>query len=160
MIIGYNRQTRPARDERGSIFLETTIAVVLATILFVALYGGINYGLLTIRLARENLRATEILTDKMEVIRLCTWDQVNTSNFIPSTFTVPFKIGGSTNNTKELVYNGTIRILSIPPGGPSAYSNDMRLVSLKLNWGTGKINRQRDLYTYISRYGLQNYMYK
>jgi hypothetical protein len=93
----------------------------------------------------------------MEVIRLCTWTQINTSNFIPTSFSVPFKVGGATNS--GLQYYGTIKISGPPAGVPTAYSNDMRLVSVTLDWGTNStMARHRQLYSYISRYGIQNYV--
>jgi hypothetical protein len=35
----------------------------------------------------------------------------------------------------------------------------MKKVIVTLNWTTGKLPRTRSISTYVSRYGLQNYIY-
>ena len=38
-------------------------------------------------------------------------------------------------------------------------SNDMKQVTVQLNWKTGSLDRSREFTTYICRDGLQNYIY-
>jgi len=48
----------------------------------------------------------------------------------------------------------------VSPGAlTSSYSNDMRQVTVQLTWQTGDTTRTREFNSYISRYGLQNYIY-
>jgi len=106
-------------------------------------------------LSRENVRATQILQDKMESIRLYNWDQINTTGFIPEEFVAPYYPNGSTNS--GVVYEGEVDISAAPVS--VSYSNDLRLVTVTVEWKSGGVERQRDMQTYISRYGLQHYIY-
>src|SRR5947207_1235688 len=66
---------------------EVVVAVALVAILFVSLYGGMTSGFAVTQSSRENLRATQIILQYMEGIRLYNWDQLTVSNWIPATFT-------------------------------------------------------------------------
>jgi hypothetical protein len=41
----------------------------------------------------------------------------------------------------------------------TAYSDEMKQVTITLNWTTGRINRSRSFTTFVARNGLQNYIY-
>jgi Tfp pilus assembly protein PilV len=158
MILRIENATRKG-NEAAFALAEALIALVVLALMVLTLYGGVTSGFATVQLAREDMRATQILTERMEVIRLCNWDQITSNGFIPSTFTVPYKIGGATNGT-ALVYNGTVTIRSIPPGLISTdYAKDMRSVTAGLSWNSGSQTRSRQITTYVSRYGIQNYIY-
>ncbi len=138
--------------------VEVITAVVIVGVLFMSLYAGISYSFAGIRLARENLRATQILTEKIEVVRLCTWEQVNSNGFLPAKFKAPYEPGGPTN---ALAFQGKILVRTAPVGLlPAQYSNDMRRVYVTVDWTSGGVDRTREVYTYVSRYGLQNYILK
>jgi len=127
------------------------ISVVLGAMIY-----GITAGTFTMRMARENLRATQILLEKVETIRLYSWDQVVYSNgFIPSTFTATYDPQGAPN--VGLTYNGTLTIGPAPVN--TMYSNDMRQIAVHLSWETGGLQRSRDFTSFISRNGLQDYIY-
>ena len=53
---------------------EVMVAAGVGAVLFVSLYLGIAQGAVVVQSCRENLRATQILQEKMETIRLYTWD--------------------------------------------------------------------------------------
>jgi len=63
----------------------------------------------------ENLRATQILEERMEVLRLIKWDDV-APGFIPDSFTAPFVATDSTNSTSTaaFAYTGTVSIAAAP----------------------------------------------
>ncbi|HMC96817.1 MAG TPA: hypothetical protein VKG92_04150, partial [Flavobacteriales bacterium] len=105
-------------------------------------------------MARENLRATQIMLEKTETIRLYSWDQVNMAGFVPAAFSAPYD-PNSTNS--GIIYNGRLIISGCPL--PVSYSNDMRQITVSLNWRTGNLDRSRTFTTYIARNGLQNYVY-
>ncbi|MEW6306314.1 MAG: type II secretion system protein [Verrucomicrobiota bacterium] len=133
---------------------EVMISVAIIGIMFVTLYGGISSGFGIVQLARENLRATQILLEKMETVRLYSWDQVNSNGFIPSTFSASF-YPGATNS--GIQYSGTISVTNV--SFTEAYSGDLRQVVLKVQWTSGQVVRNREMRTFVSRYGLQNYIY-
>jgi hypothetical protein len=41
----------------------------------------------------------------------------------------------------------------------TAYSDEMKQVTVSLNWTTSGINRSRSFTTFVARNGLQNYIY-
>src|SRR5688572_20403890 len=73
----------------GFTLVEIMVAVFLLGLSLTAFYGAFISGLGTLRVTRENLRATQILEERMEVIRLIKWDDV-APGFVPTTFTAPY----------------------------------------------------------------------
>jgi hypothetical protein len=106
-------------------------------------------------LARENLRATQIMQEKMETIRLYRWDQINSPGFIPEEFNEPFYAGNEEN--PRLLYSGKVAIDPVPM--TESYKDDLRMISIEIAWQSGNHLRQRRMKTFVSRYGLQNYIY-
>jgi prepilin-type N-terminal cleavage/methylation domain-containing protein len=135
--------------------VEVMVAVSIGGIVFVSLYAGFSSGFAVIQLARENLRGAQILQEKMETIRLYTWDQINKEGFIPTNFTDVFYVG--TQSASGLTYTGTVHIANAPL--TETYSNDLKLVTVEVTWSSAEILRKRRMESLISRYGLQNYIY-
>src|SRR5881409_3498524 len=138
---------RQRRLPQAFTVLELVVAMALIGLIVLAVYAAITSGMGTVRMARENLRATQILLDKMEVIRLYDWDQLNT-NFIPSTFIVNYDATTPSTNSGVLFY-GTVSLA--PSGAGTSYADDMKLVTVRLNWKTGQIARSRQSSTYVCR---------
>lgn len=143
------------RREAGATLVDVLFGAVIIGIMTVGLYVGFSQGFAVIQLARENLRATQILQEKMETIRLYTWDQVTVGGFIPTTFTAPFYAVGT--QTQGLTYNGRLTIANAPVA--ESYAADLREVTVEVTWTSGNVIRRRDMRTFISRYGLHNYIY-
>jgi len=120
-----------------------------------AMLSGITTGTFTMRMARENLRATQIMLEKVETIRLYSWDQINKSGFIPTTFTATYDPQGTPN--VGLTYTGSMSIASAPI--TSSYSNEMKIVTVHVSWQTCGLPREREFTSYIARNGLQDYIY-
>ena len=135
--------------------METLVAVCIAGMMFLTLYAGFSSGFAILQLSRENLRGTQILQEKLETLRLYNWDQLTNSSFIPSSFVENFYPAGQTN--VGISYTGTLAVASAPI--TESYSNDMRMITVNLQWTSAKILRKRDMTTFVSRYGLQNYIY-
>ncbi|MFM1770382.1 MAG: hypothetical protein RJA22_2911 [Verrucomicrobiota bacterium] len=133
------------------------MAVTVLGVLLLALYTGMSTAMFSTRLARENLRATEILLEKMEGIRLYSWDQVLTTGFIPTNFISYYYDTGASNGIGVgITYTGSVDLVSTPLTDVN-YSNEVRQLNLTLNWVSGGIPRTRSLTTYIARHGVQNY---
>ena len=142
---------RGHNQQRGAFtLLESLFAIVLIGGAAVAMYSAITWCFFSMRLAREDLKATQIMVEKMEVVRLCTWDQV-LSNAIPSNFSVPYS-GSVTGGLGAPIYNGAITLKK--PGMGWNYEDDLRLVTISLNWTNGGRVLRRETSTYISRYGV------
>src|SRR5437762_1383804 len=90
-------QLRRPGPRLGYTLVETLLAVGVTAIVAAALLGGLSSGFSIIQANRENARATQLLTEKMEMIRLFNWEQVNDPNYLPGSFTNYFD-PANTNN--------------------------------------------------------------
>jgi len=147
----------PGTHARRSAFtlVEVMIAVAILAIAFAGLCLGFCQGFAIIQVARENLRATQILQEKMETIRLYTWDQINAPGFIPDTFQTRFY--GNDAQQSGVLYNGQTTISDPPPS--ESYAADHKLITISLSWVSGNSQHQRQMTTLVSKYGLHNYIY-
>jgi len=145
---------RPGRYASGFSLVEVSVGMAVVATSAAALFSGFTSGFFTMQMARENFRATQILQEKTEMLRLYSWDQVNTAGFVPTTFATPYD-PSSTNG--GVVYQGTLTIAPCPVA--ASYSSEMRQVTITLNWRTGALNRSRTFKTYVAHHGLQNYVY-
>ena len=160
MKIRISNQTTAETGSRAFTLMEVLVAVAIISIEFVSLYLGMTQGFAIVQVARENLRATQILQEKTEIIRLYTWDQINTAGFIPPTFWAAFyPAGPQTNQVNQGVnYQGTMTISDVPPPmNTASYASDMKLVVVGVDWASGNVQRHREMRTLVSRYGLHNY---
>jgi|SRR6266478_4051427 len=155
MKIKQTLRSRLLRKLAGFSLFEATLGMGIISAVAGAVFSGISTGTLTMRLSRENLRATQIMLEKVETIRLYSWDQVTNSAFIPATFSATYDPQGAPN--VGLTYTGTMTIASAPIG--ASYSGDMRMVTVHLSWQTSGIQQDREFSSYIARNGLQSYIY-
>ena len=150
-----SRASQRRRRESGITLVDVMFGAIIIGVMVVGLYVGFSQGFAVIQLSRENLRATQILQEKMETVRLYTWDQVRNPGFIPSTFTAPFY--AIAEQSEGLIYSGRLTIANAPVA--ESYANDLRLVTVEVTWNSGNVLRRRDMQSMISRYGLHNYIY-
>jgi len=150
---------RHAKKSRSaSTITEVLVASVIMAISAAALMRALAGGFKTMQRARENQRATQILMEQAEMIRLYSWEQVNRPGVIPTQFTVPYdpqRPGGG-----GLYYTCKVSITDVPASAFStSYSANMRLVKLMLEWKSNSLMRYRTNYTLVARDGFQNYVY-
>lgn len=145
---------RRLRKLAGFSLLEATIGMGVIGAVVGAMLSGITTGTFTMRLSRENLRATQIMLEKVETLRLYNWDQV-TNSFLPTSFTNYYD-AQALPGSEGLKYVGTLIITNAPIN--SSYSNDLRKVIVRLNWQTGGLPRSRQFSSFVARNGLQNYI--
>lgn len=168
------RIRRAPQLERAFTLIEVTVSMAIIGILFVSLFSGVGYGFSLVNLARENLRANQIIVEKMETIRLYNWDQINSNGFIPLTFTADFFPPVVTNivsapgsgdgaastavvEGKGITYYGRITLTNAPVA--DAYKTNMKMVTVTLTWTNKNTPRTRELTTLVSKNGLQDYVY-
>jgi len=158
MKIRISSQRRAEAGSKAFTLMEVLVAAAIIGVQFVTLYLAMTQGFGIVQVARENLRATQILQEKMETIRLYKWDDIITPGFIPATFTDSFYPAGLTN--QGVNYQGTMTISDVPsPLSSASYASDLKLVVVQVNWTSGKVQRNRDMRTLVSHYGLHNYIY-
>jgi type II secretory pathway pseudopilin PulG len=134
--------------------VEQVIGMGIVAVTFVSLFASFSSGFALVELARENLRATQILQEKTETLRLYTMEQIETPGFIPLTFTEQFYPAGT---NAGVVYHGTLT-LAAPPFTAN-YTTNLKLATFELTWTSGNVLRRRSMSTLIARNGLQNYIY-
>ena len=141
--------------------METLLGIGLFGVVFMSLFSALNSGVSTVRSARETLGATQILEEKLDTIRLYTWDQVSTG-YISNRFYVPFS---QTNNLPGAVrptaagciYTGVVTIATAPI--TESYRTNLKQVTIDLYWPSGGHMRQARMRTFVARYGMQTYIY-
>jgi type II secretory pathway pseudopilin PulG len=137
--------------------VDIVMAVAVLGIMASGIFGSFRYGFFTLQLVRENQRATQILLEKVETLRLYNWDQVTSTNgFIPSTFTDVYDPQAASGN-QGATYNGTLTVA--PSSLSSSYAANLREFTLTLGWNTRGIPHTRSLKTYVAKDGIQNYVY-
>lgn len=134
--------------------METLFAIVLVSVLFVTIYGAINGSISLVRFCQENERVTQILSDKLDTIRLYNWNQLTNSGFIPTTFTAP--LDGLNTNSSARQCTGTVTIANAPVAG--RYRADVMEVTVQVKWTSGSRPQSRSMTTYVAKYGLQDYI--
>lgn len=133
---------------------EALFGVAIMGIVFVALYTGMARGFEVISSSQENRRATQIILEKFEVIRMYTWEQINTPGFVAPTFTAQF---APNEVSPGITYDGRVTIGNATV--PEVYSPDMRTVRIDLTWKSGKVTRTRTFTTVVAKYGIQRYIF-
>jgi len=135
--------------------IDALFAMAIAGVLFGGLYAGLAFGFNTIKFARENTRATQIMVEKMETIRLYTWNQLTNNSFVITNFVVPYYSVGGTNSS--VVYTGQLAIANCDLN--TTYAGSMKQVTIRLDWKTGRTARTRQMTTYVAERGMQQYVY-
>lgn len=135
------------------------MGTVVTTLMLVSLYVGFTFGFRQVQLAREEARATQILQEKMELVRLLNWDQVaNLPGYVPSAFTESLYAADPTNAPAGgITYTGTVMITNAPI--TESYKNELRLVKVSVSWTSGSTKYTRKMSSFVSQYGMQNYVY-
>ena len=156
MKIESSVRSRLKRSLAAFSLMEVTMGMGMIGMVAGAMLTGISSGFFTMKMARENQRATQIMLEKVETIRLYSWDQINTAGFIPASFTNTYDPQAAAG-AQGVLYTGTLAITDTPIA--TSYSADMKQVKVLVSWKTGEIPRQREFTTYVARNGLQDYIY-
>ena len=156
---------RAVRSEKGFTLAEVMVGAAILAVVGASLYAAFAAGFFLIQSTRENLRATQIMMQKMEAIRLFTWSQVNdTNNYFKPLFTEPYDPLGARTNAGGAQYTGFLSA-AVPAVGqvPEAYRTNMRDVTISVYWtnynGARRVVHSRTMQTRVARNGMQNYIW-
>ena len=133
----------------------------------VSLFAGISASFRVTQAARENLRATQIMLERMETVRLYTWNQLLYSNMIPATTTTFYYPLATEGESRGITYRVNLSVTNAAMNPPAAYSDRLRAISVTVFWTnyygskrqTNVLVRSRSMTTYSARDGIQNYVY-
>ncbi len=147
-------------SESADTLAEVMVGVGLLGLLFASLFGGMCRCTGLTQIAREDLRATQILLERIEGIRLFNWNQlVYSNNLCPATFTSSYCPIANASGSTGFTYYGTMVITNISCGPASSYSNQIRAIIVTLNWTNAGFSRTRTVTTCQAKYGAQNYAF-
>lgn len=156
MKINLDQGRKPETATLAFTLAEVLVAAAIGAFVFSGFFLCLTQGVTVTRLARENLRASQILEQQMETIRLYTWDQINSNGFVPTSFVFPID-PTSTNTNTTAIYIGSIIITNTAM--TESYSNDHVQVTVNVKWTNSFVQRTRQMTTIVSKYGLHNYYY-
>ena len=149
LVCGHSNSLRKA----AFTLTEALVAIVVLGMAAAALCSGISWGIFVVSMTRDNQRATQILTERMETIRLYDWDKINDPTFLPKSLQlIDYQSNGKTSKVYTLNISISKNVVA------ANYSKDLAEVTLDLTWKTGNTQRQRRLSTYIFKNGLQTYV--
>lgn len=138
--------------------LEVAIGMMICGIVFISLYAGLSQGFKITQISRENLRATQVMVERLESIRLNTFDQIESPGFVPlGAIDEPY-FWVSSNDYGGFNYSVQVGITNAPFS--ASYSDDLKMVTVNVNWTSGGVSRSRQMSTLIARNGLQAYIYQ
>lgn len=152
--------SRRRSGKEAFFLLEAVIGMALLGLVFMAMYTGLVTTTFSVQLSRENLRATQIMAEKLDTIRLYGWKKIAEDPYylrwtaVPVYTDDPSKPG---NDATARVFDGEILVENAPITEP--YAVDMRMVTVKIWWQTGKLKRTRTMSTLVSKNGLFRYVY-
>jgi prepilin-type N-terminal cleavage/methylation domain-containing protein len=155
-VVGIFPEFQKARSygARGFTLIEVLMAMGVIGVLVLVLYSAIANSAAMTRNCQENSRVTQILSDKMDTVRLYNWAQINVSNnFLLTNFTVGID---PLVPTSKSYYTGSISVVQAPL--TERYKSNLLEVSVTVNWVTGKRPQTRSMTTYVTRYGLNSYI--
>jgi Tfp pilus assembly protein PilV len=142
---------RERSSQGGFALIEILVAGALLAFVVFSLYSAFSFGFTTIRVTQENLRADQILVQKLETLRMYDWSKIS-SSYIPASFTATYSSGGS---NQGVTYAGAISIVPAPL--TESYSNTLRQVTVTLSWLSGGVPRTRSMTTFVAQNGIQTY---
>lgn len=137
--------------------LEVMVAMLVCGIVMVSLYAGLSQGFKITHLSRENLRATQVMLERLESVRLNTFDQLNSPGFVPTAPILEPYYAVSSNNNGGFNYSVRVAVTNAPIA--TSYSADLKMVTVQVSWTSGGVFKTREMTTLIARNGLQAYIY-
>lgn len=145
----------PSRQSAYTL-AEVVVSMLILGLVCAGVYGGISASFQNVQATREDLRASQILVQTMELIRLYTWSESDpATNFLPTSFTEAYDNASSNGLTYQISVS-----VSNAPGVSEVYSNDLRIITVQAAWTNNNVPRTRSVSTYIARSGLLWYVPK
>ncbi|HWX18306.1 MAG TPA: hypothetical protein VN578_00230 [Candidatus Binatia bacterium] len=156
-----NRCGATTGGETAFTLAEVLISVLILATAMASLYACFSFTFTVIQSSREELRATQVGLQKLEAIRLCTWNQLSNC---PISFQEKYDPLASTNQSSGVVYYGTVTTGPCTNVADSAsYKTNMALVTVTLYWtnfnGGKQLTRSCQLQTQVALNGMQNYIW-
>lgn len=145
-----------ARTEQAFTLVESMVGFLILGITMAALFGGFSFGFNSIKLSQEEVRADQIMVQKLETLRIYSFSNIVNGYIAPPTnFTALYS---TSNAVHGVTYNGA---MTVGPFVPSAtlesYSNTLRQVTVSVSWFSEGMNHTRTMRTLISTNGIATF---
>ena len=146
------------RTEAAFTLVECIVGLLVAAVVLTALYSSFIFAYGALKLDREDLRATQILLQRMETLRLTSFSAIQGGSL-----TEYYDPNGKTNSSYGAAYTVTIATNAPTstdmPVQPVYYMNKMLKVTATATWTNANKVCTRSLQTYASQAGMQSYIY-
>jgi hypothetical protein len=147
-VLPFPKKRRKATE--GATLAEVLVSAMVVSITAVSLYAAFFSGYALTRLSRDDIRATQIMTGKIEALRLAGWGVLSNC---PIHFRDTLESGG-----QGTVFTGVVSTNSFPGlSGLASYKKDFCLLSIQVFWTNQAqslpLVRRREMETTIARYG-------
>jgi hypothetical protein len=139
-------------NARGAFTLvEVMVGAGILALTTVALYGAFSFGFSTIKLSQEEVRADQIMVQKLETLRVYNWTNI-INNYLPTRLSEGF------SQTGGVSYDVSLSVTPfVPSAANESYSDALRQVTVSVQWISGGITRNRSMITLVSQYGIQTF---
>ena len=139
------------RSNAAFTLVEVIVGAAILALTVVALYGAFSFGFSTIKVSQEDVRADQILVQKLETLRVYNWTNV-ISNYVPTNFTAYYSTNGG------VTYEGSLSVTPfVPTTANETYTDSLRQVTVSVAWISGGVPRTRSMTTFVSQYGIQTF---
>jgi prepilin-type N-terminal cleavage/methylation domain-containing protein len=143
---------------QGFSLVEVMVGSVIVGIFFLSFFAMTGTGFNMVKSSRENLRATQIMLNRLEGVRLYNWNQLTQTNLLPTTFTEYYD--PTSTNGMGAIYSGTMVVSTATMTPAATYSSTgVKQVTVQITWNSGGMSHTRSMSTYVTQYGAQNYVY-
>lgn len=154
---GSGGRGKPASGS-GFTLIETIVATCIAAIVLPTIYASLATGFAMIKAAREDLRATQVILQRMEAIRLSSYKALQDPAAYPASVTEYYSESGKTNGNGGVPYTVTYTWAPGPASLPPSYRTNVLVVTVAASWKSGNVQRSRSMQTYVARYGIRRYV--
>jgi hypothetical protein len=144
---------------RAYSLIEAIVATFILAITSMAFYVGLSSGFGVTKFSREEVRATQIMMQQLEAVRLCTWSEL--TNY---TFQQVYDPLTTNSANAGVLYTGQVVITNASSiANTVSYAPKVGLVTVSLSWtnstGNQAIPHFRQMQTQVARYGMQSYVW-
>lgn len=155
------KQNNVKRFRTASAFsiAETIVAVAVFAIMFASFFGGLSMSISTVQSARETVRATQIMSEQMDTIRLKSWDDIlklNNTNYFPKFNPISSNVVNA--GAAGLTYTAQVFVVNAPINNGESYATNVKQVTVQLTWRSRNLLHKTEMMTFFSQYGMQNYI--
>ncbi len=161
-ILQTQSRTRFRTASFGFTLVETMVAIMVAAIMLSAHFLAFASGFAMVTVTREDLRASQIMLQRMEAIRVAGFSQLNDTTKFPTNsfeyYDEKHKTNGNGGVRYTVTYSTKAGYQLVDTTMPTSYRTNLTEVTVGVSWNSGTTTRSRSMRTYVTRYGVESYV--